>query len=182
MTKVKGLAESVTPVATAPSESSESVHVSKTSNQATREILERFMKEESRLVKGRFRCFETPGSTTRIQHKKYPTTPEMLKRGGTFGVDMFDKTMTDGEVYEIPLYAARWLNGVDVTAKELDGKIGSCSYVTHGFKWSPGQPMPTSAQGNGPDGQGGIPVPIIGVGKRTRRYGFESLEFGELSA
>lgn len=127
--------------------------------------LKKFVDEERQLVKGRFRCFESPGSRQRIMHKKYKE------------LQMFDKWMTDGEVYEVPLYVARYLNGVDVTAGAIDGKIGSCSYPVHGFKWDQGNPMPISALGSGPTGESGIPVPLVGIAKRVRRYGFESLQF-----
>ncbi len=140
-------------------------HVQKTQQEINKEKLEAFIREETRLVRGRFRCFETPGSSTRIQVLKYK------------GVPMFDKTMMDGEMYEIPLYAARHLNGYDATAKAINGQVGSCSYPVHGFKWNPGMDLPPSAAGFGPNGEGGIAVPLIGVAKRIRRYGFESLEF-----
>lgn len=127
--------------------------------------LEKMISEEIKVVKGRFRSFQNPGETIRIQVRKYP------------GVPMFDKAMTDGEAYDVPLYVARHLNGIDATAEAINGKLGTCSYPVHGFKWDPNQPMPASAMGAGPDGQGGIPVPILGVAKRVRRFGFESLEF-----
>jgi hypothetical protein len=129
------------------------------------EKLKKFVEEERRLVKGRFRCFESPGSRQRIMYRKYKE------------LQMFDKWMTDGEIYEIPLYVARHLNGVDVTAGAIDGKVGSCSYPVHGFKWDQSQPMPQSALGTGAAGEPGIPVPLVGVAKRIRRYGFESLQF-----
>lgn len=141
------------------------IQIVKSEKDRNKEVLEKFEKEESKLVKGRFRCFETPGATIRIQQKKYKNLP------------FFDKYMMDGEIYEVPLWVARWLNGVDITATAIDGKIGSCSYPVHGFKWNPGTAMPTSSMGAGPNGEGGIPVPIVGVAKRTRRYGFESLDF-----
>lgn len=129
--------------------------------------LQQFMEEERKMVKGRFRCYETPGSRTRIQVRKYKDLP------------MFDKTMIDNEVYEVPLYVARHLNGVDVTAQHINGKINSCSYPVHGFTFQ-GNNFPQSVEGSGPNGEAGVPVPLIGVAKRVRRYGFESLEFGEL--
>ena len=131
-----------------------------------KERLRKFIEEERRLVKGIFQCFESPGSTQKIVVRKYS------------GIPMFEKTMTDGEIYEIPLYVARHLNGVDVTAgalSELAEKninIGTCSYPVNGFKWNPGAPAPSSALGDG-----GVPVPIVGVVKRVKRYGFQSMEF-----
>lgn len=131
-----------------------------------RSRLQQFMNEEKKIVKGRFRCYETPGSSTRIQIKKYKELP------------MFDMKMMDGEIYEVPLYVARHLNGIDATAQHINGKVNTCSYPVHGFTWN-GDNAPSSAHGNGPNGEGGVPVPLVGVSKRVRRYGFESLEFGE---
>jgi hypothetical protein len=153
---------SVTPTQTS------SVKEDSTSKRPLNPKLEKFIEEEKKLVKGRFRSFQNPGETMRIQVRKYPAVP------------MFDKSMTDGEAYEVPLYVARHLNGIDATAEAINGKLGTCSYPVHGFKWDPSKPLPSSTMGNGPDGQGGIPVPLVGVAKRIRRFGFESLEFDEL--
>lgn len=128
--------------------------------------LQKLVAEETKLVKGRFRCFESPGAAQTICVKKYKNVP------------LFKKEMVDGGTYEIPLYVARFLNGVDAVARDINGEVGSCSYPIHGFKWDKGGPMPTSALGAGPAGEMGVPVPLIGVAKRVRRYGFESLEFG----
>lgn len=122
--------------------------------------LEKFMKEECKMVKGRFKNYETPGGRLPLTCGKYPGQP------------LFNKTLYDGEVYEIPLWVARHLNGIDVTAKGLNGKIGSCSYPIHGFKWDAGQSAPASQID-----ESGTPVPATTVAKRTQRYGFESLEF-----
>lgn len=127
--------------------------------------LEKFVEEERRMVKGRFRCFETPGGGTRVMVKKYKELP------------MFDRHMIDNEVYEVPLYVARHLNGVDVTAHAINGKVGSCSYGVHGFKMSNPNDLKPSMEGFGPNGEGGVPAPFTEVQKRVRRYGFESLEF-----
>ena len=123
--------------------------------------LKQFIDEETKLVKGRFRCFETPGDKRKIIVKKYP------------GVPVFEKEMVDGETYEVPLYVARFLNGIDVTADSVGGKIYTCSYPIHGFKWENGAAPPPCTT----DSSGAL-VPIETVVKRTRRYGFESLEFG----
>lgn len=129
----------------------------------SKELLAKLIAEEAREVSGRFRNYETPGGSLRVQVRKYP------------GIPPFDKIMFDNETYKVPLYVARHLNGVDVSAKGCDGKIHSCSYPTHGFKWEQGQSMPRSNCSDAD--QGGIPVPIIGVAKWNRRFGFESLEF-----
>ncbi len=130
---------------------------------ASKSRLEKFAQEESRMVKGRFRCYETPGSRQRIQQRKYKQLP------------MFDKWMTDGETYEVPLWVARWLNGIDVTAHAINGKINSCSYPIHGFQMAHANDL---RPGEEAVCEGGITVvPKENIVKRERRYGFESLEF-----
>lgn len=126
------------------------------------ERLQKFIEEETKMVKGRFRCFDNPGSSVRIQVRKYK------------GVPMFDKTMIDEGTYDIPLYVARHLNGIDATATSVNGKINSCSYPVHGFKSENNQLTP-SYEGMGPDGP--MLMPTEHIAKRVRRYGFESLEF-----
>lgn len=122
--------------------------------------LEKFIKEESRMVKGRFKNYETPGGNLPLTCGKYPGQP------------IFNKVLQDGQVYEVPLWVARHLNGIDVTAKSINGQIGSCSYPIHGFKWDAGKSAPESQMG-----ADGTPVPVVTVAKRTQRYGFESLDF-----
>ena len=118
------------------------------------------MDEECKIVKGRFKNYETPGGNLPLTCGKYPGQP------------LFSQVFQDGEIYEVPLWVARHLNGTDVTAKAIDGKIGSCSYAIHGFKWDAGKPAPESGMG-----AGGAPVPLVDVAKRKQRFGFESLEF-----
>jgi hypothetical protein len=79
--------------------------------------------------------------------------------------------MEDNKIYEIPLYVARHLNGVDITAGGGNTKINSCAYPTHGFLWDKDKPPPAS------DINSGMVVPIIGVQKWNRRFGFDSMEF-----
>jgi len=128
--------------------------------QATKEKLARLIAEETKLVKGRFRNYEAPGGSLRVQIRKYP------------GIPAFDKVMLDNEMYEVPLYVARHLNGVDVSAGGGNHKINTCAWPTHGFKYDVDKPMPGSTQDDR-----GIPVPIIGVSKWNKRFGFESMEF-----
>ena len=153
------IAESVLPAVEAPS-------ISKSTKEAAKERLEQFKNEESRLVKGIFQCFETPGASVKIFVKKYA------------GIQPFEKVMTDGYEYEVPLYVARHLNGIDATAGAMaapelrNPRIGTCSYPIHGFK------MPDTGRLTGSNIDGaGIPVPIVGIVKRFKRYGFQSLEF-----
>lgn len=152
----KKIAESVSPV--------EAPHVSKTTKEAAKEKLQKYIKEETRLVRGIFQCFETPGARVKIIVKKYP------------GIPHFEQEMQDGNEYEVPLYVARHLNGIDVTASAIDGKVNTCSYPVHGFRWNQGDPMPPSTAGTD-----GIPVPLVGITKRVKRYGFQSLEFGAVA-
>jgi hypothetical protein len=130
-----------------------------TKSNSSKALLNKFIEQETKTVKGKFRNFETPGAGTRIMVRKYP------------GVPMFDQVMMDGGTYEIPLYVARHLNGTDVTATKSNKKLNTCSYPTHGFLFDNSGKIPGSSEDNG------IPVPIIGPTKWTRRYGFESLEF-----
>lgn len=153
--KTLNIAENVTADKTAPVK--EEVKVS------SRDRLQKFVQEESKLVKGRFRCYETPGSMQRIQQRKYKELP------------FFDKWMTDGQVYEVPLWVARWLNGIDVTAQAINGQINSCSYPIHGFQMQHANDL---RPGEESLSEGGMTiVPRENIVKRERRYGFESLEF-----
>lgn len=122
-------------------------------------LLKKFMEEETKMVKGRFRNFETEGGALPFTAGKYPGQP------------LFNKTFQDGEVYEVPLWVARWLNGIDVTAQAIGGKVNSCSYPIHGFKWAAGS--------SAPEGQpsGDTVLPVSGVSRRKKRYGFEALDF-----
>jgi len=175
MAKKLEISESISPAADIP-------HISKPAKEIALEKLQKFMQEESKLVRGIFQCFENPGATQKITYKKYPTPAEMRKRGGTGGVEPFSKSMTDGQEYEIPLYVARFLNGTDVTAGAVaehgtgNKNIGTCAYSIHGFKYSGNNPPPCEL-GTGAGNEIGIPVPIVGVSKRVKRYGFQSLEF-----
>ena len=122
--------------------------------------LDQLIREETRLVKGRFRNHETPGANLRVQIRKYP------------GIPAFDKVMEDNKIYEIPLYVARHLNGVDISAGGPTTKLNTCAYPTHGFLWDKDKPPPASDINNQ-----GMVVPIIGVEKWNRRFGFDSMEF-----
>lgn len=158
MAKVLNIPASITPTVEAP-------HISKSMKEIAKEKIQEFMTEEMKLVKGIFKCFETPGASVKIIVKKYP------------GTQPFSRLMTDGETYEIPLYVARHLNGTDVTAGALSNQkvknihIGTCSYPVHGFTWK-GSEAPRCVE----DMQG-VPIPTSGIAKRVQRYGFQSLEF-----
>ena len=110
--------------------------------------LEKLKQEEMRMVRGTFRCYDAPGAPVRLCVKKYKDTP------------VFDKTLVDGQEYEIPLYVARHLNGIDKTAAEIpNGKINSCAYPIHAYAIN----------------QAG--VPLINVGQYRSRFGFMSADF-----
>lgn len=148
-------------------------HIAKTPLEQSREKLRKFMEEETKLVKGIFRCYENPGATEKVTVKKYPTPAEMSARGQMGGVPPFEKMMADGHTYEVPLYVARFLNGTDATATGVNGKINSCSYPIHGFTWDKNAAMPPPST----TGMDGSPVPLIVPNQFKRRYGFDSLEF-----
>ena len=139
---------------------SEGLGAALTEKEQNQAKLRRYVEEETKLVKGRFRNFETPGASVRVQIKKYKDVP------------MFDKWLADNETYEIPLYVARHLNGTDVTAKAVGGKINTCAHLVHQWKHGKNDPLPASTMGSD-----GMPVPIVTAQKYVRRYGFESLEF-----
>lgn len=163
MAKGLKIADSVVPTL-----SDLSLNLARPTKETTDLKLRELIAEETRMVRGIFQCFENPGETVKICVKKYP---ERL------GVPKFEKVMTDGQEYEVPLYVARHLNGIDISAGALapadsgNKQIGTCSYVVHGFKWPKDQAAPTGRSDQG------IPVPIVGIQKRVKRYGFQSLEF-----
>lgn len=152
------ISESVTPYTEAP-------YISKTKKEQAKDMIKALIVDESRLVKGVFQCFETPGASVKISYQKYP------------GIPMFDRVMTDGETYEIPLYVARHLNGIDISAGALgdpatrNPNIGSCSYPVHGYKMQNPAQLPGMMDI-------GVSVPIVGIAKRVKRYGFLNTEFG----
>ena len=120
--------------------------ISKDRKQLAKEKLEKYMKEELVKVKGVFQFFECPGMGAKITVKKYPG-------------HIFEQTLKDGEEYEIPLYVARFLNGIDVTAEAIGGKLGTCSYSVSSYLM---------------DANG---IPIISNNTRKKRFGFNSIQF-----
>lgn len=160
MTKLKNAFMNSSAAVVEEQEEEKKIFVPKSKKELCAEKLKPYIEEETKLVQGRFRNIETPGGSAPIAMVKYP------------GIPPFSKIMMDNVVYTIPLYVARFLNGVDVLAKGCDEKIHTCSYAIHGFKWEQGQAMPKANEDDH-----GIPVPIIGVSKRVRRYSFESMEF-----
>lgn len=149
-----------------------SVHVAKSDKEATKAKINELIQEETKLVRGIFQFFETPGGTTKITVRKYP------------GIEPFSMVMTDGQIYEVPLYVARFLNGQDVSAGALadpnkqNTNIGTCSYAVHGFKWDKGAQEPPKAVESFIPQVGPMLVPMVGITRRVKRFGFQSLEFG----
>lgn len=166
MSRVKKSDEPESSVAVlTPTSEEREVYVPKTKEELLKEKLAPFIEKEGRrMVKGRFRHYEVPGGRTTVTVKKYKDVPQ------------FSAEMIDEQEYTIPLYVAKFLNGIDDTAGCEDKKIGTCSYVVHGFKWENGKPMPPNTLDDR-----GIPVPNTDSSKKTRRFGFESLEFEKAS-
>lgn len=117
--------------------------------------------EETKLVRGRFRNYEDPLSMAPVFVKKYPGVPE------------FNKKMIDGQIYEIPLYVARFLNGVDVLAKGANQKINTCSTPVSSYIIDSGQDPKRSLD----ESPGEFKGAHVEVTSHKRRYGFESMEF-----
>jgi hypothetical protein len=127
-----------------------------------KERVEKIKQEELRMVKGRFKFYKCPGGNTWVHLRKYKGVPE------------FKKLMFDGGVYEVPLYVARFLNGVDAQAGELDRVLHSCSTPVHAWAWPKDQQSPNPGMVFGD-----TIIPVSSVSNYDQRVGFESLEFGE---
>lgn len=158
MAKNLNIASSVLPISAS--------HVSRETKELAKEKIKELIQEETKLVRGIFMNYESPGAAQTITVRKYP------------GVPVFTKTMRDGETYEIPLYVARFLNGTDVSVGAVDNPnhgsklIGTCRYGVHGWKMdAPNDLKPGMNTGDSV-------VPIVGITKHVKRYGFNSTEFG----
>jgi len=147
MTKVKDLDICTTP-------SASEVKEKKESSNSTPNI-RNLMNEEQKLVRGRFRNFEHPGQAVPVHVRKYKDIPP------------FNMTMVDGEIYEIPLYVARFLQGYDSNAKHAGYQIHTCSVPVHSFTMDKNDPFPKVNAEEFKEAH------II----HRRRMGFESLEF-----
>jgi len=140
-------------------------HVTKETKELAKDKLKQLIAEETKLVKGTFINFETPGASAPITVRKYP------------GVPVFTKIMKDGEMYEIPLFVARFLNGIDVSVGAVDNPnngsqfIGTCRYAVHGWKMDHADDFKRGLE------TGDTVVPISGVTSHKKRYGFNSAEF-----
>lgn len=129
---------------------SETTQVLKDPKRAAKERLQKLMNEESRLVRGVFKSYECPGAAATISVRKYP------------GQHTQTYTFVDGREYEIPLWVARHLNGIDATAVELKGRIHSCGVPVHQHHIDVKTGMSS-----------------VEVGTVRRRYGFQSMDFME---
>lgn len=78
--------------------STETAVAKKSPRQVLNDRIKDQQKEESRIVKGRFQCFQPVGGTVQFSFKKYKDDP------------VTTYTMKDGEIYEVPLSVARHLN------------------------------------------------------------------------
>lgn len=97
------------------------------------EKLKKMQKEDAKIVKGRFYCYDPKGGNVKFSYRKYKGEP------------IRTYVMYDGKDYEIPVGVAKHINncGWDVHQHALD------------------------RDGN----------PSREVGKRVRRFSFQSLEF-----
>ena len=134
-------------VSASTSHSEKNVNITLSAKDLAKQRLKNLQEEETRMVKGRFVFHECPGGSTRVCQKKFKDVP------------VFDKTMKDGQDYEIPLWVARYLNGYDKGAIAVGGIINSCAYPVHAYA--------QDQMGNS----------RIDVGTWRRRYSFQSLEF-----
>ena len=119
-----------------------------------RRRLEDIKSEEMKMVKGVFRNYEQKDAAEYVEFRKYP------------GIPTFKKWMHDGKDYEVPLYVARYLNGVDAVAPEGKRQINCCAY-----------PVCAEQSGNTTYGDDGLPVPNVHNIKWVKRIGFESTGF-----
>lgn|SRR5574338_122931 len=131
------------------------------------EALLKLVEEETKPVTGIFRVFGADGNSLegawdKVTFRKFP---EDL-------CPPFSQMMKDGETYTVPLYVARFLNGMDGAAKARNGKINSCSFAVHRWKTTQrGDPI-KSAQSEIP---GATPIDMSEPDRYKRTYGFETL-------
>jgi len=112
----------------------------------TDSFIRKCWKDDSKIVEGRFLCFEPRGGSVSFPFRKYKwdSTKEY--------------SFKDGETYKIPAGVARHLNGIDITSKKINGTTNSCAYVTHNYEQ---------------DSAGKV---SIQVGKWNRRYAFQTMD------
>jgi hypothetical protein len=110
----------------------------------------RYQRDKDReKVKGIFRYFEVPGGCMSFVHKIYKEDK----------VERYD--LMDGEVYTLPLGVAKHLN--------KNGWYPEYVHIAH----EDGRPI----SGGINPGFGSTPAQTMRIGKKIRRFGFQSLEF-----
>lgn len=102
----------------------------------TKKEIESERSKDHELVRGIFRFHEVPGGTTTVAFRKYK------------GDEIWQRKMTDGEVYSIPLMVAVHLNK-------------NCWYPVHDFQVD----------------DMGRQIHQFRIAKKVRRMSFQSLEF-----
>src|SRR5690606_19530079 len=100
---------------------SNSTVVSADPKKAAKERLHKIMQEESRLVKGDFKCYECPGASATFSVRKYP------------GQGTKTYIIGDRQEDEIRLRVARHLIGIDAKASGIRGEANSCDYPVHHY-------------------------------------------------
>src|SRR3972149_4928125 len=101
MSRVRNLDKTMTPQEVSAEDHNNIVITTKKTN--LHPFLEKCMEEESEIVEGIFRNYESPGGTHMFSCRKYPNQP------------VYHGNMVDGARYKVPLWVARWLNGIDIT-------------------------------------------------------------------
>lgn len=164
MTTVKGISQNVTP-------QTPTAHAPRSKEKFSQALLDKIA-EDTKMVKGVFRVFGVDGNPMagameKITFRKYP---EEL-------VPSFSKYMLDGETYEVPLYIARFLNGIDACAHKLNGKIHSCSFPVHGWLTTRDGGLKEGQLGVAANGMFGVPMEMSSPQRYKKRFGFEALIF-----
>nr|CAB4126356.1 hypothetical protein UFOVP88_21 [uncultured Caudovirales phage] len=138
-------------------------HIAISHKESTKEMLKEFIRQDTRMVRGRFRNYENPGQNAPIECLKYKDVPK------------FKKIMMDNQIYEIPLWVADHLNGKDRTATKIDCRTNSCAYPIHGFVMQHAGDLRPGMEASTQDGPSVLPT--TGITQWKQRYGFEPLDF-----
>jgi hypothetical protein len=118
------------------------VKKSKNIGKISNEELTKEKKEDHKIVKGIFRCYEPQGGSMTFSFRKYK------------GDDVLKYTLVDGEIYEIPLMVAKHLNQncwwpkhshvLDSSGNpsiEVGKKVQRCSFESLEFQDTDEEPM-----------------------------------------
>ena len=112
--------------------------------------IRKLMEEESKMVKGKFIYHECPGGHVDVFQRKYKDLPA------------FKQTFVDGMEYTVPLWVARWLNGVDKAAGAYEGVINSGAWPIYKHETVE---------------QWGKSLNLQPIGTWKRRFSFQSMDF-----